>query len=194
MRHLIFLGGEAGVGKTILSKELMSKIGSSLVIDKDEFTSVLVNKLLELYGQPTSDRESQVYVENVKPLEYEQIDNMIWDGIKNTSLIITAPFFDSFLDIEWLEKMELLGDFHNTKVDFIFLTRCPNKVRTGLIDRCADRDKWKISNYSDYRKKTDSIIKKILRNNKVKHINFVDRIDVALVTNYLQIMDLAKKE
>ena len=184
-KQLIFLGGEAGVGKSLVSKELKIKIGNSLVIDKDEYTSVLVNKLLELYERPASDRESEIYIKNVKPLEYEQIDNMVWYGIENTSLIVTAPFFDSFLDIDWIEKMKSLGEFHNAKVSFIFLTRYPNKIRTGLIDRNANRDEWKIMNYPEYRKNTDTIISDIIKKTWINHIKFNNRIDVKMIMERL---------
>ena len=102
-KHLIFIGGEAGVGKSVSARELQKKLSCSIVIDKDESTSILANALLRSYNQPESDRESDIYLKEVKPLEYKQLDSIVWDGIENTSMIVTAPFFDSFLDNKWLE-------------------------------------------------------------------------------------------
>ena len=188
-KHLIFLGGEAGVGKSVSAKEVQKSLSSSIIIDKDESTSVLVNALLSSYGLSESDRESDMYLSKVKPLEYKQLDNIVWDGIKNTSMIITAPYFDSFLGEEWINTMKDLGNFHKAHVSFIFLTGCPNKIQSGLIERAENRDKWKLENYNLYRKGTDSIIEKILKNKAITHIDYRDMIEPELIT-----LELKSKE
>lgn len=186
-KHLIFLGGEAGVGKSISASELQKSLDNSIVIDKDETTSILVNALLESYNQPSSDRESKIYLSKIKPLEYQQLDEIVWDGITNTSMIVTAPYFDSFINAEWIIKMKALGDFHSAKVSFVFITRCPNKIRTGLVDRNANRDKWKIKHYSEYRANTDKIINSVLRNKQIKHLPFGEKIDIKQLIKYIKV-------
>lgn len=76
-KHLIFLGGEAGVGKSVSAREIQKHLSSSIVIDKDEATSVLVNALLKRLGKSPYDRESKTYLKKVKPLEYKQLDEQL---------------------------------------------------------------------------------------------------------------------
>lgn len=185
-KHLIFLGGEAGVGKSISAKKIRDRLNNCIVIDKDESTSILAEALLESYGQHKGDRESEIYLSKVKPLEYKQLVDIIWGGISNTSMIVTAPYFDLFIDDEWLDAMKDIGDFHKAKVSFIFMTRCPSEIQSGLVARGEYRDKWKIYNYSRYRKNTDVAINKVLKNKEITHFHFSDIIDVDLMVNHIE--------
>jgi dephospho-CoA kinase len=171
-KSVIFLGGEAGVGKSTVAESLSSRIENISVIDKDEATAFLVNALLEQLGCKSSDRESHTYLTKVKPLEYQQMDSMTWNNTGNSSLIVTAPFFDSFNDKAWIEKMLLMGASKDTDVKFVFITRPSASVRAGIMARGAERDTWKISNYEEYRRNTDVAISSVLNNEEIMHIKF----------------------
>lgn len=180
-KHLIFIGGEAGVGKSTIARVLKERINPVVVIDKDEFTSVFVDELLTSNGHSKGDRESDYYLNTVKPLEYKQIDSMVWHSIESSSLIVTAPFFDCFFDEIWLERMKSLANFHAAKVSFLFITRHNYSIRLGLIERGAIRDGWKITNYTAYRKMIDPLIAAIRERNDIDFIDMDESINVDLV-------------
>ena len=137
------------------------------------------------YGCESSDRESVMYLRKVKPLEYQQLDNIVLNNTGNDSMIITAPFFDAFLDDEWKGKMRQFGAEQNREVHFLFLTRNAEDIHRGLMSRNAARDAWKLAHYNDYRRATDNILKAISNVDDVKHIAFEKEIDTQSVLDGL---------
>lgn len=168
---MIFIGGEAGVGKSTLAKYLQEKTIGISVFDKDETTSVFASYLLKTNGYPTYDRESSFYIENVKPLEYEQLDNLCIHTIGASSLIVTAPYFDSFLDDDWIERMRFEAEFNDSELYMFYMVKNSEDILQGLKNRNESRDIWKISNYSKYRKDIDIIISKMLKKEEIKIID-----------------------
>lgn len=185
-KNLFFLGGEAGVGKSTIAKIISNLLEDSIIIDKDESTSFLAEAILECYDRKKNDRESELYLKLIKLLEYKQLDSIVFNGIKNTSMIVTASFFDSFLNKKWLKSMKDLEPLHNINVFFIILTRPSDLIQSGLIARGEYRDEWKIANYLEYRKNTDKILEKILENKALKHFHIDSGLAVDQLLQYIK--------
>jgi len=169
---LIFLAGEAGVGKSTIAKKIQKSLKHCTIIDKDEATSVLVNSLLKSYGQPAFDRESAIYLEKVKPLEYLQLDSILKNGLINdTSAIICAPFFDNFFNAEWIQEMKDFSKEKDLLIYFIVVKAPPETIHERLISRNAVRDTFKLKYYSEYRAATDLIL------SNMKSLDFINVID-----------------
>jgi len=71
MKKMIIVAGVAGSGKSYIGKEIAKKIENCVYLDKDTQTRFLVDKFLKCLGHNETDRESQEYLQNIRPLEYE---------------------------------------------------------------------------------------------------------------------------
>jgi hypothetical protein len=67
---VLIIGGYAGSGKTELGRILARATGWPM-LDKDTLTRPVVEAALEIAGQPLNDRESETYLNLIRPREYE---------------------------------------------------------------------------------------------------------------------------
>ena len=70
---------------------------------------------------------------------------------------------------------------------YILLEECNQTEKSGTCKNYIySIDKWKIYNYSRYRKNTDVAINKVLKNKEITHFHFSDIIDVDLMVNHIE--------
>ena len=148
-RKLILVGGMPGSGKTHIGKELARSIG--LFVDKDTMTRFFTEKMLQQLESHVDDRESEVYLANVRDLEY---DTMMKHALENLeighSVICSAPFIREFGDSHWLDDISLEAELLNAEVLKIWIHVDPPTARERIIARGASRDSWKLANWDDY--------------------------------------------
>jgi hypothetical protein len=66
----------------------------------------VVERLLEELGQPPHDRESQTYLEQVRPHEYEALLSTIQENAEvGLGVLATAPFIREFQDAAWIDRI-----------------------------------------------------------------------------------------
>ncbi len=87
MKKLIFLYGEAGVGKSTIANSLQKEKNDIIVIDKDEPTSIFTHYILKENGKKPHDRESEFYLNNINKkrpkyiyIEQENFSNPLPSG------------------------------------------------------------------------------------------------------------------
>lgn len=184
MKKLIFLGGESGVGKSTIANALQKEKKDICVVDKDESTSIFTHYILKENGKKPHDRESEFYLNNIKPLEYEQLDKIVEYSLRNKSVVATAPYFDNFLNEDWISDMEYLAKYNDSEVYFFYIVRNPDEVLQGLKDRNAIRDTWKINNYLKYRENIDNL------NSKILSKKYIKKIDINIAFDYKKVFDV----
>ena len=146
---LILIGGVPGSGKTYIGKELARSIG--LFIDKDTMSRFFTERMLQLLGSHVDDRESEIYLANVRSLEYE---TMIKHALENLelgrSVICSAPFIREFSDSQWLDDISLEAELIDAEVIKVWIHVDLPTARERIIARGASRDNWKLANWDTY--------------------------------------------
>ena len=150
MAHkLILIGGVAGSGKTYIGKELSKT--RSIYIDKDTITRFFAEKLLDVLGSHKDDRESKIYTDNVRNIEYETmmkhaLENL---GLQN-NVICSAPFIAQFNDDNWISDIEFETELSDARLLKIWVHADEVTARERIIKRGANRDNGKLSDWDNY--------------------------------------------
>jgi predicted kinase len=149
-RKLILIAGYAGAGKSMVGKIMATKLSAPL-IDKDTVVLPLINKTLELINNNAHDRESALYTDVLRPLEYEATMNVAWENLQcNPVVVVVAPFVAQIQDPVWLAQLEKRSRKMNTEYHFVWVRSSKEAIRKLLIARNTPRDTWKLENWDEY--------------------------------------------
>ncbi|MEU5235073.1 GntR family transcriptional regulator [Streptomyces anulatus] len=148
--HVLLIGGYAGSGKTELGRILARETGWPM-LDKDTLTRPVVEAALELLGSSPNDRESDSYLSQVRPREYEALINAMTENVQcGNSAIVTAPFIKEFKDMAWLNRIEASCADLNATVTVVWVYCDADTMNTYIRHRGAARDMSKLDNWLTY--------------------------------------------
>lgn len=150
MNDLVLVCGPAGTGKTTLGRMLSKRTGWP-TLDKDTLTGPLASSIAaSLTGDP-HDRQSEPYLQHIRPLEYRILGNLMRDIARNGgSAIITAPFVAELNTPQWLDQQRTVIGHLGARLTVILLRTDAEANRTRLTSRAAPRDQWKLQNWPEY--------------------------------------------
>ncbi len=147
---VVLLAGFAGTGRTEAGKQLASETGWCL-LDKDSMTRPLVEGLLRQLSEDPHDRESDLYLETVRPLEYECLVRTAFENAKlGISSILSAPFLREVTEAEWVQVTQRTCKGHGADLAVAWVYSDPDSTLRRLMERNAPRDQWKIENWPRY--------------------------------------------
>jgi DNA-binding transcriptional regulator YhcF (GntR family)/predicted kinase len=148
--QVILIGGYAGSGKTELGRILARRTHWAM-LDKDTTTRAVVEAALEKLGISPSDRESDVYLNAIRPSEYEALMAAMTENVScGSSAIVTAPFIRELSDRAWCERLAASVSSMNAELHVIWV-RCDEPTMKSYIkQRGAARDSSKLANWDDY--------------------------------------------
>ena len=151
--HVLLIGGFAGSGKTELGRILARETGWAM-LDKDTLTRPVVEAALEILGQSPNDRESDVYLDRVRPREYEALAASIYENVQcGNSAIATAPFLREFGDPAWISRTRAsLAEF-KAMVTLVWVYCDVPTMQTYIRHRGAARDAVKLADWDGYMKR-----------------------------------------
>lgn len=153
--QLILVGGYAGSGKSELGRILARQTGWP-VIDKDTITRPVVELALEVLGQPGHDRDSQIYMEQVRPREYDALMAAAAENLAcGVSTIVTAPFLRELRDETWLARAAARFSASSATMHLVWLRCDPETMHTYLRHRGAARDAAKLASWDRYSEELD---------------------------------------
>ncbi|MCP2266395.1 GntR family transcriptional regulator [Promicromonospora thailandica] len=148
--HTYFVGGYAGSGKSEFGR-VLARLTGAAVIDKDTITRAVVESHLEDLGRSPHDRESETYLDRVRPREYE---NLLATVLENAELgvgvIATAPFVQEFSSRAWIDRTRAQLDAHGVGLTLVWVTTDVETMHIYLRRRGAARDSVKLANWDDY--------------------------------------------
>lgn len=151
----IFIGGYAGSGKTELGRILARETGWP-ILDKDTLTRPVVESALETMGLSPHDRESEAYLAQVRPREYEALMAAMTENVQcGNSAIVTAPFIREFNDHAWLNRTEAACNSMGALVTIVWISCDPETMHTYIRHRGAARDTAKLADWQGYLDKID---------------------------------------
>lgn len=148
--HVILIGGYAGSGKSELGRILVRETGWPM-IDKDTITRPVVEAALEMIGQSPNDRESEQYVNLIRPREYEALAAATTENVEcGNSAIVTAPFIREFSDTAWISRTQAMYGALNATTTLVWVYCDAETMHTYLRHRGAARDAGKLGDWRGY--------------------------------------------
>jgi DNA-binding transcriptional regulator YhcF (GntR family) len=149
-KHVVLIGGYAGSGKSELSRILARETGWAM-LDKDTLTRPVVERALEALDLSANDRESPVYLNEIRPREYEALSGATLENLQcGNSVIATAPFIREFADAAWLKRTLDAFDGLNAGVTVVWVYCDTRTMHTYLRGRGAARDAAKLADWTQY--------------------------------------------
>jgi predicted kinase/transcriptional regulator with XRE-family HTH domain len=147
---LVLIGGFAGSGKTEFARFLATLTGW-LLLDKDLLLRSVAEAILRAHAGDPNDRESPLYLERVRPEEYELLFETIMRNLEHgISVIASAPFLREMSDRAWLSRVAALAEKHGASSHIVWITCDVASMYTYLVKRNATRDTWKLGHWDEY--------------------------------------------
>ena len=148
----VIITGCAGSGKTTLGERISSEMGWTY-IDKDTVTRSFTDFILENKGKSKNDRESDLYCNEIRPIEYKITFRVCEENLRlGNSVVLTIPFIAQIKDYnEWKKLQHQFGmDFSNVDVKFVWINHNEELEYTRVTKRAAERDGYKLNHWEAY--------------------------------------------
>jgi predicted kinase len=155
----VIITGCAGSGKTSLGKKIARETGWTY-IDKDTVTRDFTDFILVDKGKSKSDRESDVYCNEIRPVEYQITFKVCDENLRlGNSVILTIPFIAQIQDYgKWQEMVQEYGlDLDDVVVKFVWINHDEGSEYTRVTKRNADRDGYKLQHWEEYTRGLEGI-------------------------------------
>ncbi|MFI0352512.1 AAA family ATPase [Actinomadura sp. 9N407] len=147
---LVLVGGYAGSGKTEFAR-FLGDVSGWAFLDKDSLTRRLVERLLTSMGGDANDRHTDLYLNEIRPLEYKCLMDTANDNIDcGISTILAAPFISELNDEAWLNRLTNRCRSKGVEVAAIWVRCDVDSMREYIEFRDAPRDTWKLTHWDEY--------------------------------------------
>jgi DNA-binding transcriptional regulator YhcF (GntR family) len=148
--HVVLIGGYAGSGKTELGRILARETGWPM-LDKDTLTRPVVEAALEVLGCSPHDRDSETYLNVIRPREYESLMSTMTENVQcGTSAIVTAPFIRELHDTAWISRTAAACQDMKAVLSIAWVYCDAATMHTYVRHRGAARDAMKLENWGAY--------------------------------------------
>lgn len=148
---LLLIAGGPGAGKTTLGRELARLVPSSILLDKDVLGAPWVDAMLGRLNNGQIDRDSSVYWDIVRPLEYSALLGTALDNLALGKTPITvAPFGAELRDTEWVRRLSQSVAALNGRTRTIWVETDPETARRRMASRSDPRDDWKLAHWQEF--------------------------------------------
>ncbi|MEG8183936.1 GntR family transcriptional regulator [Nocardia terpenica] len=146
----VIVGGYAGSGKTEFGRILARETGWAM-IDKDTITRSVVDAALVELGSSMQDRDSDIYLNAIRPAEYECLESAMLENIEcGTSVICTAPYLREFKQRSWFERTSATLSTLGADTSVIWIACDADSMYSYVKRRGAIRDTWKLGHWDEY--------------------------------------------
>ncbi|WP_411105551.1 AAA family ATPase [Streptomyces sp. cmx-4-9] len=147
---LVLVAGYAGSGKSEAGK-MMSQATGWPLLDKDTLTRPLTESLLSHLNGDPDDRQSRLYAETVRPLEYESLMKACWENLEcGVPVVAVAPFLSEVVDPQWAVRTRRHCARLGAGLEVVWVDSDASSMRERLTSRNAARDTWKLANWRQY--------------------------------------------
>lgn len=147
---LVLVGGYAGSGKTEFAR-FLGDVSGWAFLDKDSLTRRLVERLLTSMGGDANDRHTDLYLNEIRPLEYKCLMDTANDNIDcGISTILAAPFITELNDEAWLNRLTNRCKAKGVEVAAVWVRCDVDSMREYIEFRDAPRDTWKLTHWDEY--------------------------------------------
>ncbi|MEP7085670.1 MAG: AAA family ATPase [Betaproteobacteria bacterium] len=148
---LILVAGGPGAGKTALGRALARRIASAVLLDKDVLCGAWVDAMLERLNEGQVDRDSRVYWNLVRPLEYSALLDAALDNLAlGKTVIVVAPFGPELRDDQWLRSLQQSTDELRASLRVLWIETDAAVAKARMSERHDTRDDWKLANWNEF--------------------------------------------
>ena len=148
---LILIAGGPGAGKTALGRALARRIASAVLLDKDVLCAGWVDAILNRFNDGQVDRDSKLYWDFVRPLEYSALLEAALDNLAlGKSVIVVAPFGPELRSPEWLRVVADAVAGVRAVLKVIWIETEAESARVRMAARNDARDQWKLTHWDEF--------------------------------------------
>lgn len=152
---LILIGGPAGAGKTYVARAIARVVSTAVLLDKDTLTSPLVEALLLQLGRPSGDRDSTIYQQQVRPLEYTTLMDAAFEVLHSDRVVLAvAPFALELHDSHWLAATRARAKRLAAGFGVVWVQAAAALTQVRIRARGESRDAHKLDQWSEYLART----------------------------------------
>lgn len=146
--RLVIITGCAGAGKTTLGKKISKELNYTY-IDKDTVVNSFTDFILELKENSNSSRESDLYCNVLRPIEYKTVFKLCKENLElNNSVILSIPFISQITNYsKWLD---IKNEFNFNNEKFVWINHNEGNEYARLLKRNSKRDIYKLKNWEEY--------------------------------------------
>ena len=153
-KKIVLVAGPPATGKNYVSEKIAKALGSVAYFDKDDLVD-LVNSAFKIAGKEVN-RDSEFYIENIRPFEYTTIIKLAQSALNFTDIaLINAPFLGELRNIEYIADLKNSLLANNIELFVAWTYTTTDIVYERMLKRNASRDKWKLENWQEYLKTVD---------------------------------------
>lgn len=151
MTKLILITGKAGVGKTTIGRNLAHKLCFTF-LETSTITKGLVDELARVKGIADDDRDSEKYLNEIRPFENEAYLNTIVKNLELEIPVVTAKVWEhEFTTNEWFQNFIKENNLENVDVYVISLyVESEDFRKQRILKRGHPKDAWKLNNWEEY--------------------------------------------
>jgi predicted kinase len=148
---LILIGGGPGAGKTRLGRAMTRSLPDAVLIDKDVLAGGWVDAMLGHLNQGAVDRDSAVYWESVRPLEYAALLAVALDNLRvGKHVVAVAPFGPELANVQWMAELGRRVRDAGGRLKAIWVETDMATAQARIRNRADARDKWKLANWAEF--------------------------------------------
>jgi predicted kinase len=150
----LFVLGHAGTGKSFLTRHFIARQQEKqigwCVLDKDVVSEAWSGPLLQALGQDPNDRDSPMFKDKVRDLEYLSTLRVARDQLElGLNVVFPAPWSRE-LASSALFSTDALGFPPETRLRHVWLELSEAVRKQRIIARADPRDAWKLNHWESY--------------------------------------------
>ena len=160
---IILVSGYPASGKTRVGTQLARSL-ACCYLDKDTMTSPFAGRLLTALSQPASDRDSDVYRREVRPLEYECLVAVALETVvTGTNAVVSAPFLSQLVDADWMASLRRETQSRRADLKIVWVHCDRDNLFRRMALRASPRDRAKLDDWSVYGALIDEQLPRLIR-------------------------------
>lgn len=150
----LFILGHAGAGKSFLTSRFVEQQHRQgrgwCVLDKDVVSESWSGPLLEALGQSPNDRDSPLFKDKVRDLQYQSTLRIARDQLElGLNVVLPGPWSRE-LASSALFSAKALGFPTETRLRHVWLDLPEAARKSRIIHRADPRDQWKLDHWESY--------------------------------------------
>ncbi len=150
----LFILGHAGTGKSFLTTHFLQrqrdKASAWCVLDKDVVSECWSGPMLRALGADPNDRDSPLFKENVRDLEYLTTLRIAKDQLEIGLNVAFPGPWSRELASSALFSASALGFPSSTRLRHVWLELSLTERKNRIARRADPRDQWKLKNWTAY--------------------------------------------